>query len=243
MAAAVAIKASMPRSKSSLHSLSLQASPKTATSGTCMGLRPMKKFPSPLYLQDLSSPSMSSMKPTLHRQASSLSCGTCSDEESMNATSTDPTVSDGSNLIQWAVLVAFVFHVPNLLEEIYLILDLHYHSFPMLVVLGSFPLFLKRSMKKTERIEDVESYSKMNDFSFRSTEMLYRTESSLKLESQSETFPEIIAREGSTFSDTDDWGHFAELDETMIALERNLSFKVPSRQTALSTLEEAEEEE
>ena len=162
-----------------------------------------------------------------------MSSGTFS-TGSLNVTSTEPF--DGSNLIQWAVLFALAFQVPKLLEEIRLILDLHYHSFPLLVVLGSFPSLLKRNVKKPARTEKEASYSNIKGYSFSSAEM-YRTESSLTLDS--ETFPET-----STDSpDADDWGHFAELDETMMALERTPSLTVPSRRPTLSTLKEAEEEE
>lgn len=241
MASAIALKASLRRSKSSLQSLSSYTSPEPRTSGIRRDSRPSKESPSSLYLHDISFSSLPPFETLLERQASSISSGTFSDEGSTNTTNIESIVLDaGSNLIQLALLLALVFHVPNLLEEIHLILDLHYHSFPMLVVLGSFPLLLKRSLKKLEPTEDEKSYSEFNHVSSRSAEM-YRSESSLTLDSKKDTFPEIAS--DSISYDTDDWGHFAELDETMMSIERNLSLKVSSRHTMLSTLEEVEEEE
>ena len=146
-----------------------------------------------------------------------------------------------SNLIQWAVLFALALQIPKLLEEIRLIIDLHYHSFPLLVILGTFPSFLKRT-KNVQVSNDSAQILEDKSCSFKSSGLLYN-ESSTSLNTQSEV---LAGTSSSDFSiDGDEWGHFADLDGSMMGLEQEVKLTgSPSSRMKLMTLaEEAEEEE
>ena len=142
-----------------------------------------------------------------------------------------------SNLIQWAVLLALALQIPNILEEIRVIIDLHYHSFPLLVVLGTFPAFLKRK-KNSRTPEDPDAFSADKSARF-SSKSIVDSESSMDLQY------EVVQRTMSSDPvDGDEWGHFADLDWSTMVLNQDVKHSVPSsRRMTLTTLEEEEDEE
>jgi hypothetical protein len=160
------------------------------------------------------------------------------------------TDADSITLVQCLLLVAMTLQIPNYIDEIIEILELHIHSFPLLIVLGVFPsLYLKKKQHK--------KYSSSN-LSSRSTSSMPRSadtsSSSLAgieeyyrncAESDSAFAISSHAKRTSTHNPTDDWGHFADFDESM--QDQDASFVVPlapRRRASLSPLvEETEHEE
>jgi hypothetical protein len=243
MASKMGMKASIRRSKSSLNSLSLQSSDASSGFGSSSGrggsLRSMPMSSSSLYLQGLSETSLSSsssftkkiqLDMQLQNSFLSLSSGSLS-RDTKNQESSVPGLlpEKGSNLIQWAVILAIALQVPHLLQDIRLILDLHYHSFPVLVVLGSLPTLLKRSRTAHFTSRDQSS----------ATPKDFRTASSLTLDSLDET---NSATESTGPTNGEEWGNFIELDDDS-GFEPTDTLLIPIRQLTLSTLEEADEEE
>lgn len=237
------------RSKSSLHSLHSLSSLSTGSSSHLGekytgGISTNISFSSSVSLQGMaSSSSLNSMKPRLQRQASSMSSGTFSVE---SATTPNETVGidKGSNIVQWAVLLALVSQLPNLLDEIRLIVDLHYHGFPLLVFLGSFPSLLKRpkklAYKRASRDEIVPKGRglSINLFDHHRTKEEERPKCARM---DHDTVPNVSISLAST---GDDWGHFAELDASLSGFERNVNLSTSRHSTTLTTLlEEAEDEE
>lgn len=136
--------------------------------------------------------------------------------------------------------MALAFQIPKLLDEIHLIIDLHYHSFPLLVVLGTFPSFLKRK-RDGRNSKDSNTFSSESEggLSFESSWLL-RRESSTKLDFQSEFVP--LASSDSAGGD--EWGHFMDLDGSTLVIEQDVKLATPpSSRIILTTLEEEEEEE
>jgi hypothetical protein len=236
MASKMGMKASIRRSKSSLNSLSLQSSDASSGFGSSSGrggsLRSMPMSSSSLYLQGLSETSLSSsssftknsqLDMQLQNSFLSLSSGTLSSDTKNQESSVPGLLPEkGSNLIQWAVILAIALQVPHLL-------DLHYHSFPVLVVLGSLPTLLKRSRTAHSTSRDQSS----------ATPKDFRTSSSLTLDSLGES---NSATESTGPTNGEEWGNFIELDDDS-GFEPTDTLLIPIRQLTLSTLEEADEEE
>lgn len=155
--------------------------------------------------------------------------------------SESPVLENPSNLIQWAVLLALALQIPNLLEEIHLIIDLHYHSFPLLVVLGTFPSLLKRkSYARNSNCSDTFFPESKSGFSFKSSGLV-QSKSSTKLDLQSEVVRPVAS---SDSAGGDEWGHFADLDGSTLVIEQDVKLSAPpSSRIILTTLEEEEEEE
>jgi hypothetical protein len=187
---------------------------------------------SSLYLQGLSETSLSSsssftknsqLDMQLQNSFLSLSSGTLSSDTKNQESSVPGLLPEkGSNLIQWAVILAIALQVPHLL-------DLHYHSFPVLVVLGSLPTLLKRSRTAHSTSRDQSS----------ATPKDFRTSSSLTLDSLGES---NSATESTGPTNGEEWGNFIELDDDS-GFEPTDTLLIPIRQLTLSTLEEADEEE
>lgn len=158
---------------------------------------------------------------------------------------------DSITLVQCLLLVTMALQIPNYIDEIVEILELHIHSFPLLIVLGVFPsLYLKKkqhavnptSQMPMPTTSTMHTSSNKNlitpQSSLADIEEYYRnhTDSPIKLQKCSPV----------QSTGTDEWGHFAELEETFC--EQDVGFIIPSttlsRRASLSTLvEEAEEEE
>lgn len=240
MASKAAMHGSLRRSKTSLNSLSsLSSDPSLSPGGRSMGMRStnISSSSSSLYLQVLaeSSSSFPSSKPTLQRQTSSMSSSTLSVESANMGES--GVVENPSNLIQWAVLLALALQIPNIMEEIRVIIDLHYHSFPLLVVLGTFPAFLKRK-RNARTPEDPDTFS---------LDKSARVSSKSTIEREGLTdlqYGGISRTICSDSGDGDEWGHFADLDWSTTVFDHDEKLSVASsRRTTLTTLKEAEDEE
>jgi hypothetical protein len=221
----------------------------------CRLLQPIKRSASsPLYLKGHSEASLcSQMGDIVHAEkpedASRMM--QASSYTAVSAPSPLALTDAGSiTLVQCLLLVAMALQIPNYLDEIIEILELHIHSFPLLIVLGVFPsLYLKKKQHK--------KYSSSN-LSSRSTSSMPRSadtsSSSLAgieeyyrncAESDSAFAISSHAKRTSTHNPTDDWGHFADFDESM--QDQDASFLVPlapRRRASLSPLvEETEHEE
>lgn len=156
----------------------------------------------------------------------------CAIVDSANAVST--TNVPPSNIFQWALLLALALQVPELLKEIRFILDLHYHSFPLLVVLGTVPSLWRRPANNRKLhsesglLHQTRGSTSGLDLSY---DMMAPDVASAATEEEEEVHSGFVV-------DGDEWGHFADLDESF---ERNSV--VLGRHPKLPTLQETEEEE
>lgn len=179
-------------------------------------------------------------QPTLQRQASSISCSTVSVDGSVNDTIESSALPNKTlSLFPWVAALALLLQIPQLLEEIHIILDLHYHSFPLLVVLGSFSCVLKRPRKiRADRSSD-SSFAERD--SFCDSKALYTLGDLVdRLEYQGRTHPQR-----SVDVHEDEWGHFTELEEdpSSSSYEQHRVPSGPRRRSILAPLPESEEEE
>lgn len=206
-----------------------------------LGIRSMKKSCSSLYLQGISEsshppPTCGELRPTLQRQATSMSETSLSGKDAMNVVSNEP-----SHIAHWALVFFLAFQVPDLLKEIRFILDLHYHSFPLLIVLGSFHPFVKRPRNHPASQSDncKISGSKLSRSSIGSEDSWQN----VNLSDFEENSSMKVEREVSGVSEGDDWGYFADPDESSMLLGSNARLAVRGRRGRLPTLPEMEEED
>jgi hypothetical protein len=153
---------------------------------------------------------------------------------------------EGTRLVQCIVLIAVAVQIPNFIDDIIEILDLHYHSFPLLVVLGVVPsLFWKRGPKDAQGFTPSSSNNikPWNELQTNS----YRTSASTLDEIRRAVSQDSLITDARTtnamesVSGVDEWGHFAELDEQMLK-EQDVTFMMNSSAGSLGTLPEEEDE-
>lgn len=127
-----------------------------------------------------------------------------------------------NTLVQYILLLAVASQLGDLLDEIIEIIELHLHSFPVLVVLGVLPkIFLKKqnarvtksfcshqrnasllSLSSTNILRDIKKYYAMNG----------GDESSHNLEIKP---PPQLRHVSTPTNPCDEWGHFADFDDSM----------------------------
>jgi hypothetical protein len=201
-------------SKSLLQSLTALGSECCITSSFAsrLGLQPIKRSSSSLYLQGHSESSFCSQMGALahaHAQAEK--------PEVPHSTLRPllPTDSDSVNVLQCLLLVAMTLQIPNYIDEIIELLELHMHTFPLLIVLGLFPsLYLKKKQHKKDSSSNLVPRSTSSAASSKTLagiEAYYRN--CAEFDSAFVTSP--LAKSSSTQTLTDDWGHFTEIDESM----------------------------
>jgi hypothetical protein len=115
------------------------------------------------------------------------------------------TDSDSVTLVQCLLLVAMTLQIPNYIDEIIQILELHIHSFPILIVLGVFPsLYFKKKQQKKDsslNLETLSTSSIASNKTLAGIEEYYRN--CAASDSAKSTRPQ---------TPTDDWGHFTDFD-------------------------------
>jgi hypothetical protein len=124
------------------------------------------------------------------------------------------TDSDKVTFVQCLLLVAMTLQIPNYIDEIIEILELHMHSFPLLIVLGVFPsLYLKKKQHKKNPSSNLVSRSS----SVASSKTLAMIEEYYRncAESDSAFNTSSLAKSTSTQTLTDDWGHFTDFEESV----------------------------
>jgi Na+/glutamate symporter len=124
------------------------------------------------------------------------------------------TDSDSATLLQCLLLVAMTLQIPNYIDEIIEILELHIHIFPLLVVLGVFPsLYLKKKEHKKYSSSNPVSQSTP---SIASSKTLAAIEEYYRncAESDSSFVTSSLVKNTNTQAQTttDDWGHFTDFD-------------------------------
>ena len=157
-----------------------------------------------------------------------------------------------NTLVQYALLFAVASQLGDLLDEIIEIIELHLHTFPVLVVLGVLPkIFLKKqnalmhqSFCSTHKNASMLSLSSANIL--RDIEKYYATtgvndDSLPNLEIKSPPHLRHVSTPTS-----DEWGHFADFDDGMDVLGEEGCFCLPSdlgSRAALSPLHETKIDE
>ena len=174
-----------------------------------------------------------------------------SDNLSTYATSSSPSaayhsreVADSRALVQYIVLLAVGLQLPNLLFEIIEILELHIHSFPVLVVLGVFPGMMRKKFRSNcdsstnlLRAASASFGSALNDIpDYYKNQTEHSNDSSSTLLS-----PPTVCRLLHNNEHIDDWGHFAYFEESPGSTVC-ISHSVKSL-TSLAPLKETEEED
>jgi hypothetical protein len=160
-----------------------------------LGLQPIKQSHLSLYLQGNSESSLCSQMGAF--------CNTDKPEDvykimwaspytAASSTLSRLVLTDTSSitLVQCLVLVAMALQIPSHIDEIIEILELHIHSFPLLIALAVFPsLYLKK--KQHKRDSSLNLSSRESDSAFAISSPAKRT---------------------STQNPTDDWGCFADFE-------------------------------
>lgn len=122
--------------------------------------------------------------------------------------------SDSVTLAQCLLLVAMALQIPNYIDEIIEILKLHIHSFPLLFVLGVFPLYFKKKQHKKDSSSNLMSLSTSSIASTCSKTLAGIEEYYRKCAGSNSTFvtTSSLAKSGSAHTLTDDWGQFTSTD-------------------------------
>jgi hypothetical protein len=186
----------------------------TSPSASRLGLQPTKRSSSSLSLQGSSESSLCSQmgalaqveKPEdLHKML-----GASPYTASSTLSSLLLTDSDKVTFVQCFLLVAMTLQIPNYIDEIIEILELHMHRFPLLIVLGVFPsLYLKKKQHKKNPSSNLMPGSTSSIAS--SSKTLARIEEYYR---NSCFIASSLAKSTSTQTLTDDWGHFTDFDES-----------------------------
>ena len=153
------------RSEGSLKSLTASRSECciTPSSASRLGLEPITRSSSSLYLRGRSEPSLCSQMDSLAAEKSEALRKNLGASTYMAFSALSPlslTDSDSLTLIQCLLLVAMTLQIPNYIDEIIEILESHIHTFPLLIVLGFFPsLYLKKRQHKNDSSSNLVSLS------------------------------------------------------------------------------------
>jgi hypothetical protein len=151
--------------------------------------------------------------------------------------------ADNRVMIQWVLLVAIAMQLPSFLNEVMEIVELHYHSFSVLVVLGVFP----RAMFKNKMARN-EAPSPKPNFNHSASTLstictLTEIENYYNNTRLSKGTEEM--RSPQDIDSVDEWGHFTDFEETTDAADDTLLMSLSSSCTSLSlsSLQETKEEE
>jgi hypothetical protein len=157
-----------------------------------------------------------------------------------------------NKLAQYLLLLAVASQLGDILDEIIEIIELHLHTFPVLVVLGVLPkIFLKKS--NASAIKSVCSNQKNTSLiSLSSANILRDIEKyySTKGEDDAVPQPEMksppqLRRVATPTNQGDEWGHFADFDDGMDLVGESFSFQRQDSgpRAVLSPLHETEIDE
>lgn len=170
--------------------------------------------------------------------------------KSQKASTTDDVAETGA-IMPCVLLLAVALQLPNVLNEIMQILDLHYHSVPILVLLGVFPgVFFKKNSKVDGALPRGESslHSNLSDIPVlpSSQTLLDIQDFYQKAYPQDEVSqPAVVVESLSEKGTVDEWGHFADFDEEFIDTLASQAILItqPASRMTLTPLAECEEEE
>jgi hypothetical protein len=155
-------------------------------------------------------------------------------------------------LVAYVLLLGLALQqLPNFLE----VLDLHYHSFPMLVVLGVLHSVLRRSDKKNDsasecpaNLSSVQTATSLSA-SLASMEEYYLQQNQelcehLQQQEEEDGTPLAAANVKTEYHHSvDEWGHFADFEESPPQDLANFAVGSSSSSVQLTVLEEIDEEE
>jgi hypothetical protein len=202
----------LERSEGSLQSLAAVGSECciTPSSASRLGLEPIKRSSSSLFFRDRSNLSLcSQMEAIAAEQPGALHemLGASTYTAFSTLSPLSLTDADSVTLVQCLLLVAMTLQIPNYIDEIIEILELHIHSFPILIVLGVFPsLYFKKKQHKKDSSLNLVSLSTS---SIASSKTLAGIEEYYRKCAESD-----IAKITRPQTPTDDWGHFTDFDES-----------------------------
>lgn len=232
----------------------------------CRGLKSsdeLRQSTNSLFLRDKSSSSSSFLNssPGVNEGVSwPTTLGSISMQD-QHSCEIEPGEIGNKPLAHWFLLFAMALHIPGCVNSVVEILELHYHSFPLLVLLGTLPSLAQARKKGGTSLENSTAKAERSNCS-----MLFHRASSnttlLAIEEyycnahQSDSFrntaektspPPVCRRPSTHHASQDEWGHFTDFDEDFALREKDFHFavSVPSPQLIinLGTLQEAEEEE
>jgi hypothetical protein len=132
-------------------------------------------------------------------------------------------VGNNRALLQYIVLLAMALQLPNLFEEIIEILELHIHSFPILIILGVLPgMFGRNKVERKPRcvgsplvnIKDLLHASPISSsHTINQIESYYRNLQAHSEDSIEVSLSPLKVQSTNHHSPIDEWGHFTDFDE------------------------------
>ncbi|GKY91527.1 hypothetical protein MPSEU_000126200 [Mayamaea pseudoterrestris] len=150
----------------------------------------------------------------------------------------------GAKLAPYILLLALAIQIPTIFDELVEAIDQHLHSIPLLVMFGIVPsVFWMRGKKHSSMNAEDDAPRSREEF----LSMIRSMASVESVNQYEETQPTPRFRPSSDAPAFDEWGHFAELDETALE-EKDVCFIMsPSSSrrssTSLGTLPEELDEE
>lgn len=159
-----------------------------------------------------------------------------------------PLEADSQALLQWMLLFAMALQLPNYFDQVMELLDLHYHGFPLLVILGT--LISKRNTVQVASARHQDSSKSSSSLLQSQRESLLIIEEYYRNNSVDDDYAplESSSVQGPMPGPKDEWGHFTDFDEGI--LDDDINFSLPpvsgrptSRRQSLSILTETEEDE
>lgn len=238
----------------SLKSLSPSSSV-SETGGRRLGhsLSRMQRSSSSLYMQGFSFESSCNLPSTgssisFSSQVQSSSKLLINSNESQVITD-PPTLNEagGAKFAQYIILLALMIQIPNFFDELMEVIDQHMHSIPLLVMLGVMPSVFWIRGKKGE--SNPKSQDDLLAIIRRMQSTDLNTGSMLQESSKSDNYNQYHSDIASSkeIPAFEEWGHFAELDESALE-EKDVCFILNSSARRrpsgnLGTLTEVAEEE
>ncbi|GAX14465.1 hypothetical protein FisN_11Hh074 [Fistulifera solaris] len=153
---------------------------------------------------------------------------------------------------QYFLLIAVASQLGDILDELIEIIELHLHTFPVLVVLGVLPrIFLKKS--KAQATKSICSNQKNSSLvSLSSADILRDMEKYYATKGEDEAVPQLdvksppqLRRVATPTNQGDEWGHFADFDDCVDPVGESFCFQRQDSgpRAVLSPLHETEIDE